>query len=231
MLVRTDQDAKKHAGISFILVDMKTPGITVRPIHSIDGRHHLNETFFDDVRVPVVNRVGDQGAGWSITKFLLNNDHATIAELPTLQQYLRRMKQLAVELRIGDRPLIEDPHFAIRLSRFETEVQAVAMMVQRTAALEGHDVAGAHTMGSMLKIRATELQQRMSACLVEMLGDRGATFYPGPSETSDPRECVLPYQEVAGGIATEMFFRRAASIYGGTNEVQRGIVAKLMFGF
>src|SRR5262245_14477002 len=158
LLARTDPNAKKQAGISFFLVDMKTPGIAVRPVVSIDGRHHLNETFFDDVRVPLRNRIGEEGAGWAITKFLLNNERSTTAELPTLQQYLRRMKELAVELECGDRLLIEHPEFAWRLSRFEAELRAITVMVQRTAALEGHAGAAAHAMGSMLKIRGTELQ-------------------------------------------------------------------------
>lgn len=231
LLARTDSHGRKQEGISFFLVDMKTRGIRVRPIHSIDGRHHLNETFFDDVRVPASNRVGEEGAGWSITKFLLNNEHASTAEYPTLKNYLRQMKKFAIELRAGDRPLIDDPQVALRLARFDIEVRAIAMMVQRTAALGSHDVAQAHAMGSMLKIRGTELQQRMSTFLVEMLGDYGATFYSGPGDTGDPREFALPFQEAAGGVAADMFFRRASSIYGGTNEVQRSIIAKLLFGF
>jgi acyl-CoA dehydrogenase len=231
LLARTNPDAKKQAGISFFLLDLKTPGITVRPIISIDGRHHLNEIFFDDVRVPERNLVGSEGMGWSITKFLLNNEHASTAELPTLQQYLRQMKRLSVELKAGDGALIEQPEFALRLSRFETEVKAIAMMVQRAAALERADGHFGHAMGSMLKLRGTDLQQRMSAFLLEMLGDYAATFYAGPGEKPDPDALPLPMQDVAGGIATDMFFRRASTIYGGTSEVQRGIVAKLLFGF
>lgn len=230
LLARSDQEAKKQAGISFFLVDMKTPGITVRPIVSIDGGHHLNETFLDDVRVPAGNRVGEEGAGWSIAKFLLNNEHATTAELPTLRAYLRQLKRLAVDNRVGDCALMERPEFALRLARFEAEVKAIAMMVQRTAALEGRDHVMAHAMGSMLKIRGTELQQRMSACLVEMLGDHGAVSYPAPGE-DDRGRLDLPFHEVAAGIAADMFFRRASTIYGGTSEVQRGIISKLLFGF
>jgi acyl-CoA dehydrogenase len=231
LLARTDAKAKKQAGISFFLLDIKTPGIAVRPIVSIDSRHHLNEIFFDDVRVPARNLVGAEGMGWSITKFLLNNEHASAAELPTLQQYLRGMKRLSLEFKFGDRPLVECPEFALRLSRFETEVKAVAMMVQRTAALQAEDGSVGHAMGSMLKIRSTDLQQRMSTFLVEMLGDCGATSYPGPDENHEAEAPVLPLQHLAAGFATDMFFRRAATIYGGTSEVQRGIVAKLLFGF
>lgn len=215
LLARTNAEAKKQAGISFLLIDMKTPGITVRPIISIDGAHHLNEVFFDEVEVPVGNLVGEEGMGWSITKFLLNNEHATTADLPILKSYLARMKTLARSLTFGNAPLIERSDFAVQIARFETELRAVAMMVQRTAALHGDQGHFAHALGSMLKLRATDLQQRMTVFIVEMLGDDGALVAP----------------VTGAGLASDMFFRRASTIYGGSNEVQRGIVAKLMFGF
>ncbi|NLP62614.1 acyl-CoA dehydrogenase family protein [Paraburkholderia sacchari] len=228
LLVRTDQEAKKQAGISFLLVDMKTPGITVRPIRSIDDCHHLNETFFDNVRVPVSNRVGAEGEGWSITKFLLNNEHASTADLPVLRRYLKQLRALAVVARDGARPLIERTGFALRLARFEAETNAIAMLVQRVAALEQDHSPAAHAMGSILKVRATELQQQMSAFVVEALGDHGAIAYPGPQERD---AATLPMQELGRGLANEMFFRRAATIYGGTSEVQRSIVARALFQF
>jgi acyl-CoA dehydrogenase len=215
LLARTNADAKKQAGISFLLIDMKTPGITVRPIISIDGAHHLNEVFFDEVEVPAGNLIGEEGAGWGITKFLLNNEHATTADLPVLKAYLARMKTLAARLKIGNTPMVERADFAVQIARFEAELRAVAMMVQRSAAFHGDQGHYAHALGSMLKLRATDLQQRMTVFLVEMLGDDGALVAPDEGK----------------GLTSEMFFRRAATIYGGSNEVQRGIVAKLMFGF
>ncbi|MBR2172502.1 acyl-CoA dehydrogenase family protein [Sphingopyxis sp.] len=214
LLARTDPEAKKQAGISFFLIDMATPGITVRPIWSIDGRHHLNEVFFDEVEVPAGNLVGEEGMGWAITKFLLNNEHATTAELPVLKAYLGAMKRLAVTRSVGDAPLVERSDFLTQIARFEAELGAVAVMVQRVAALHGDTGHLAHALGSMLKLRATDLQQRMSLFLVEMLGDEGALASPAEEQ----------------GLASEMFFRRASTIYGGSSEVQRGIVAKLMFG-
>ncbi|MFV0646050.1 MAG: acyl-CoA dehydrogenase family protein [Sphingomonadaceae bacterium] len=215
LLARTDPEVKKQAGISFFLIDMATPGITVRPIRSIDGRHHLNEVFLDNVAVPAANRVGEEGMGWTITRFLLNNEHATTAELPRLRDYLRSMKQLAVTGYAGQQRLADRSDYLARIGAFETELQAVAVMVERVAAMHGDAGHYAHALGSMLKLRATDLQQRMSVFLVEMLGDDGALASP-----ADDR-----------GIASEMFFRRASTIYGGTSEVQRGIVARLMYGF
>ncbi|MDR5855354.1 acyl-CoA dehydrogenase [Caballeronia sp. LZ062] len=227
LLVRTNADAKKQAGISFLLVDMATPGITVRPIRSIDDCHHLNETFFDNVRVPVANRIGEEGEGWKITKFLLNNEHATAADLPILRRFLSQIRALAKSERSGGGLLIEEPAFAQKLARFEAEVNAIATMVKRVAAMEEDHSPAAHAMGSMLKVRGTELQQRLSEFIVEALGDYGAVAYPEPHDpaTGEP----LPHQQVGRGMANEMFFRRASTIYGGTSEVQRGIIAKMLF--
>lgn len=230
MLVRTDSSVKKQSGISFLLVDMKTPGITVRPIRTIDSCHHLNETFFDDVRVPVGNLVGAEGEGWNVTKFLLNNEHAATADLPTLIRYLDGLKQLASVRQADASALVERPEFALRLARLEAELRAVAMLVQRVAALEQEHSPQTHILGSLLKIRATDLQQRMSEFMVESLGDYGAVAYPSALDTAAEQD-ALPGEETGRGIAAEMFFRRASTIYGGTSEVQRGIVAKLMFQF
>ena len=229
LLVRTDTEVKKQAGISFLLVDMKTPGITVRLIRSIDDCHHLNETFFDNVRVPIGNRVGEEGAGWNITKFLLNNEHASAADLPILRRYLMQLTKLATGQHAGGQALIEQPGFALKLARLEAEVNAIAMMVKRVAAMEQDHSPAAHAMGSILKVRGTELQQRLSAFALESLGDHGAIAYPEPHD--DAQGEALPLQEVGRGIANEMFFRRASTIYGGTSEVQRGIIAKMLFQF
>ncbi|KXU82916.1 acyl-CoA dehydrogenase [Paraburkholderia monticola] len=227
LLVRTDTEVKKQAGISFLLVDMNTPGITVRPIRSIDDCHHLNETFFDNVRVPVANRIGAEGDGWKITKFLLNNEHASAADLPILRRYLMQLRTLATTQRAGASPLIAQPAFALRFARLEAEVSAVAMMVERVAAMEQDHSPAAHAMGSMLKVRGTELQQRISEFMVEALGDYGAVAYPEPHDAC--LDAPLPCEDVARGMANEMFFRRASTIYGGTSEVQRGIIARMLF--
>jgi len=227
LLVRTDTEVKKQAGISFLLVDMNTPGITVRPIRSIDDAHHLNETFFDNVRVPVENLIGVEGQGWSITKFLLNNEHATTADLPELKRYMRELKLFASTLQADGQRLCERPVFALKLARLEAELQALEMLVQRVARLEQEHRPESHTLGSMLKIRATEFQQRITEAQVEALGDYGAIAYPHPHEPN--LQQGYPLQALATGIANEMFFRRASTIYGGTSEVQRGIIAKLLF--
>lgn len=227
LLVRTDPEVKKQAGISFLLVDMKTPGIIVRPIRSIDDAHHLNETFFDDVRVPLKNLIGTEGQGWNITKFLLNNEHATTADLPELKRYMRELRLLASTLHVGDLLLCERAEFALKLARLDAELQAIEMLVQRVARLEQQHNPASHSLGSMLKVRATELQQRITETQIEALGDYGAIAYPHPHEAAP--EQPFPLQRLARGISNDMFLRRASTIYGGTSEVQRGIIAKMLF--
>ncbi|MBF6989235.1 acyl-CoA dehydrogenase [Cupriavidus sp. IK-TO18] len=231
LLVRTDPSVKKQSGISFLLVDMKTPGITVRPIISIDGCHHLNETFFDNVRVPVKNLVGAEGEGWKITKFLLNNEHASTADLPTLRRLQGQIRDLSHTAQAGSVSLSDRHEFLLRMSRYDAELKAITVMVQRVAAMEQDHSPAAHAMGSMLKIRGTELQQRMSEFLVETLGDHGAVAYPGVHAERSADKPALPLADVAQGMASEMFFRRATTIYGGTSEVQRSIIAKSLFQF
>jgi len=179
------------------------------------------------VRVPVANRIGEEGEGWKITKFLLNNEHATAADLPILRRFLSQIRSLATRERAGGGLLIERPEFALKLARFEAELKAIATMVTRVAAMEEDHSPAAHAMGSILKVRGTELQQRLSEFVVEALGDYGAVAYPEPHDaaTGEP----LPHQQAGRGKANEMFFRRASTIYGGTSEVQRGIIAKMLF--
>lgn len=229
LLVRTEQGIRKQEGISFLLVDLKSPGVTVRPICSIDGCHHLNETFFDKVRVPVHQLIGGEGQGWNITKFLLNNEHATAAQLPVLQQYVERLQQLALQ-HCGDGLLGQQPEFGLRFERLKGELLAVKVMVQRVAALDQAQHPDAHVLGSMLKVRSTELQQRFGEFLVDALGDYGAVDYPG-EERGRSGAGPLPQEELARGVASEMFFRRASTIYGGSSEIQRGIIAKRHFHF
>jgi acyl-CoA dehydrogenase len=230
LLVRTDTQARKQAGISFLLVDMKTPGITVRPIISIDGCHHLNETFFDNVRVPVANLVGAEGEGWKITKFLLNNEHAATAELPMLRRYMATVRRLAARRGPDGSALIDRPVFAHKLARQEAALAAVAVLVHRVAAAGDDHGPAAHALGSILKIRGTELLQELSALMSEALGEHGAVAYPLPEDAAGGG-AELPLQPLGLGLTNTLFFRRASTIYGGTSEVQRSIIAKSLFQF
>jgi len=230
ILVRTNHEVKKQAGISFLLVDMKTPGIRVRPLWSIDGCHHLNETFYDNVRVPVANRIGDEGQGWAIAKFLLVNERVFGgADLPAIKRFVARLKRLALAERAGGRPLIEDRSFAQRLAQLELEVMALDMAIMRIIAGGEAGSAGGNPVGSVLKIRGTELQQRLTELTIEALGDYGGVFYSDPEAHGADAAKLPPGPDYAAGAGADFFYRRAATIYGGSNEIQRGIIAKLMF--
>ena len=229
MLVRTNSGGDKHSGISLLLADLRSPGITVRPVRSLAGFQHINEVHFDNVRVPVENRIGEENGGWAIARFLLDGEHAATADLAALRAYLWQLKELGGSERVAGKLLIEQHEFALRLARLEAELEAITMMVSRVAALEqAQDHSSAtRALGSMLKLRGTELQQRLTEFLMESLGDYGAirgTVEGGAEDPFGP----LPY--FAKNIASEMFFRRGSTIYGGSSEIQRTIIAKTMFG-
>ncbi|MBD0417365.1 acyl-CoA dehydrogenase family protein [Oryzicola mucosus] len=232
LLVRTDTTVKKQAGISFLLLDIKTPGVTVRPIQSLEGSHHLAEVFYDNVRVPVANRIGEENKGWDYTKFLLFNERAFYgAEAPALKRYLQKIKHLSSLERAGSEPLIRRPTFATRLAEMEIEVAAIDMTVSRVIAHGLDDRNGGAAVGSILKARGTELAQRLTDMLVEVAGDYGAYYYPDTNDEASLRNQSFAGPEYAPGLMAELVYRRAASIYGGANEVQRNIVAKMLFGF
>jgi alkylation response protein AidB-like acyl-CoA dehydrogenase len=224
LLVRTGTSGKPQEGISFLLVDMATPGITVRPIVSIDGGHILNEVFFDDVRVPVENLVGEENKGWTYAKELLGMERTFSAEVPRCKGSLARLRRIAEGTQVRGRPLIEDPHFARRLAQLEIEVLAHETTLWRVVAEEEAGHASGKPTASILKVRGTELIQQIGALMVEALGDDALPAYPEAdyllSTPPDP-----PGTPLAPGVAADFFYRRAITIYGGSNEVQRNIIA------
>jgi acyl-CoA dehydrogenase len=231
VLVRTDPAAKPQKGISFLLLDVKSPGVTVRPITSLEGAHHLAEVFYDNVRVPVENLVGEENKGWTYTKALLFDERAFLgAEAPALKRYLAKIRRYAAQERAGGRPLIEDPVFAHRFAEYELEVLAIDMAVQRVLHQGHSESSDAMTIGSILKVRGSEMHQRLTELLVEVIGDYGAVYYPDTNEHVELRGDPMPGPDYAAGLAGELVYRRACTIYGGTAEIQRNIIAKSMFG-
>lgn len=231
VLVRTDLTAKPQRGISFLLVDMQSTGVTVRPIPSLDGCHHLAEVFYDNVRVPVENLVGEENQGWGYTKALLFDERAFLgAEAPALKRYLAKIRRYASLERAGSQPLLDDPAFAMRLAQYELEVLAIDMTVKKVLH-DGLDEQGqGMAIGSMLKVRGSEMHQKLTEMLVEVLGDYGPVFYADPNEDHALRDQTFVGPDFAPGLAAELFYRRACSIYGGTAEIQRNIIAKALFG-
>ena len=215
-LVRTDPEAKKQRGISFLLVDMTSPGVTVRPIELIDGGHEVNEVFFDAVRVPAENLVGEVDRGWDYAKFLLGNERVGVAPVGAVKRVLTAAKQRAAEV-AEEGSLLDDPLLAARLAELENELLALELTALRVVA---HSADGKpHPASSVLKLRGTELQQAASELVADLAGPAAATGADDPSTATWAHRAVPTYLNL-----------RKASIYGGSNEIQRQIIAKTILG-
>lgn len=218
-LVRTDANAKKQEGISFLLIDMKTPGITVRKIDSIDNQHSLNEVFFDNVRVPVANRIGEENQGWTYAKYLLTHERTAIAGVPQSKKAIQSLKDMAAKEMSGGRPLLEDPVFCAKLAKIEVDLMALEFTELRAiASLASGAAPGPES--SILKIRGTEIQQALSELAVEVCGHYAHALNVGMPIGND----------YAWGVSAKYLYGRAATIYGGSNEVQKNIIAKAVLG-
>jgi pimeloyl-CoA dehydrogenase large subunit len=226
-LVRTDPTVKKQAGITMLLIDMTSPGVTVRPIMTIDGRHEVNEVFLDNVRVPLENRVGDENKGWDVTKFLLGNERTGIARIGMSKQLIRRAKTLAAQVADGEQALADDPRFREQAAAIEVELKALEITQMRVLAAMGHSERP-DPRSSILKIKGTEVRQAASELLLQVAGPLAAPSLP---EFADPEEGAAPAGVAWGATIAPIYFTlRAASIYGGSNEVQKNIIAKAMLG-
>ncbi|HEU0199063.1 MAG TPA: acyl-CoA dehydrogenase family protein [Burkholderiaceae bacterium] len=226
-LVRTDPAAKKQEGISFLLVDMKSPGVELRPIITLDGEHEVNEVFFTDVKVPVENLVGDENRGWTCAKYLLTYERTNIAGTGFSMAALEQLKQVAAKVTRNGRPLIEDPMFAARLARVEIELENMKITNLRVlAAVVGGGVPGAES--SMLKIRGTQIRQELSSLYRRAMGPYARPFIEDALEEGFEGPWVGPKE--AAPAAARYFNNRKLSIFGGSNEIQRNIIAKMILG-
>ena len=221
-LVRTDNSGKKQEGITFILVDMKTEGIKVNPIISIDNHHSLNEVEFNNVRVPAKNVVGEVGKGWTVAKALLAHERTGIAGVADVKRAVRVIKEVAAKEENGGQRLLDDPGFQQRLADIEVELMALEFTELRTLATQA---AGGFPgpESSLLKIKGTELQQATQELLMEI-----AAYYQGVLPT-DLDSNALGH-EFATDARRSYMYGRAATIYGGSNEVQKNIIAKYVLG-
>jgi len=222
-LVRTNPDVKQQEGITFLLIDMKSPGITVKPIIVLDGAREVNEVFFDNVKVPVANRVGEENKGWTYAKFLLVNERSGIAGVARSKKAVERLKEIAGAELLDGKPLIDDEEYSRKIADLEIDLAALEYTELRTLAAESKgQMAGPES--SILKIRGTEIQQRITELTVEAIG-----YYAYPNERAlGSNEFIGP--DYALGQACRYFNVRKASIYGGSNEIQRNIIAKAVLG-
>jgi alkylation response protein AidB-like acyl-CoA dehydrogenase len=221
-LVRTDSQAeKRQEGISFLLMDMTTPGITVRPLILMDGGHEVNEIFFDNVKVPVENLVFEENKGWTVAKYLLGHERMGSGSVGASKRELGALKDLAQREMKNGQPLMQDPRFRDKLSRAEIELDALEITsmrfldkMRRTGQPPGADV-------SMLKIRGTEVQQMITELMMQAVGPRAQPFKAVDAGTVD---------HYTSRLAPRYFNYRKASIYAGSNEIQRNIIAKMTLG-
>ena len=227
-LCRTDPSAKPQEGISFLLIDMKSPGVSVRPIKLLDGGHEVNDVFLDNVKVPVDQRVYEENKGWTCAKFLLAHERAGIAGVARSKRNVEKLKQIAkAELSDDGVPLLEDESFRRKLAELEIDLSALEMTELRVLARE-HAGKGPGPESSLLKIKGTEVQQRLTELTLEAVGN-----YAQPYARDFPKDGANAYPigpDYAHGAAPIYFNWRKASIYGGSNEIQRNIIAKMVLG-
>jgi alkylation response protein AidB-like acyl-CoA dehydrogenase len=228
-LVRTDSTGKPQEGISFLLIDMTTSGITVEPIISMDLQHSLNQVFFEDVVVPKANLVGEENRGWTYAKFLLEHERTGIAGVARCKHQLAHLKAIAKLEHEDGISLSEDPEFKARLADIEMRLTALEYTDLRVlAANDGMptDTPYPGAMPSMLKILGSEVQQAIAELLVEALGPGALPYQPIDLDRRSNEPPLSP--SYAAGIVEEHLHGRAASIYGGTNEIQKNIIAKMI---
>jgi alkylation response protein AidB-like acyl-CoA dehydrogenase len=226
-LVRTDTEVKPQRGISFLLIDMKTPGITVRPIITMDGAHEVNEVWFENVRVPVDNRVGEENAGWTYAKFLLGHERTNIAGIGIAKRELARAKRIAsLEMKNG-KPLIKDPLFAARIAQVEIDLTALEITNLRVLSAEAQKRAPGPE-ASILKIKGTEIQQAITELLTQAVGPYALPLRREAMEAGYQGDAVGPFYSVP--LAANYLNMRKVSIYGGSNEIQKNIISQMILG-
>ena len=221
-LVRTNSDGKKQEGISFLLIDMASPGVKVNPIVSIDNHHSLNEVEFNDVRVPVANLIGEQDKGWTYAKALLAHERTAIAGVADSKRGLAQIRELAAKEVNAGKTLLSDPLFQKRMSDVEIDLMALEFTELRVlASVASGGAPGAES--SLLKIKGTELQQAVQELRME-----AAAYYQGLMPTDLSSEQVG--HDFGSQARQAYMYGRASTIYGGSNEVQKNIIAKAVLG-
>lgn len=222
VLVRTSSEGRKQQGITFLLVDMKTPGISLTPIITMEGGHEVNQVVFDDVAVPVANRIDEENRGWTVAKFLLSYERFNMAGIPEARRQLRRLKAIA-----HDQGLMDDIRFRARLADAAIQVQTLEATMLR---LLGKASAGTDPgdEASYIKIRGTEIDQLLTELAMEAVGPYVLPFVPQAGEAGRNEEAPGP--DYAAPVAPAYFNTRKVTIYGGSNEIQRNIIAKQVLG-
>jgi len=225
-LVRTSQEARKQDGISFLLIDLDSPGISIRPILTIGGDHEVNQVFLDDVRVPVANRVGAEGQGWSYGKFLLEFERGAAVVSGRLRRALHRVEQLAARYRDGDAPLADRPDIAARLCELDIDIDAIEMLELRVLAESQHSDKPGATISSILKLRVSQTHQAIASLALSVIGPDALFWEPGRPLYRLTNAPLLPDDSLP--VLARYLDTRAYTIFGGTAEIQHDIIAKTL---
>lgn len=226
-LVRTSTEGRPQQGISFLLIDMKTPGVSVRPIIMLDGEHEVNEVFFDNVKVPVENLVGEENKGWTCAKFLLSHERTGLNVVSLCKQLMQRLQYIARTEMADGKPLIEDAQFRDRMAQCEMEVMAHEMTLMRTlAAMAKSGAPGPEA--SILKIRGTEIAQAIFELTMYATGPEAMAHLPAALDAQWQGDAIG--EGYTATAASNYFNMRKLSIFGGSNEIQRNIIAQHVLG-
>src|SRR5579863_3341768 len=231
-LVRTSGEARPQQGISFLLIDMKSPGITVRPIITIDGEHEINDIFFDNVQVPVENLVGEENKGWTYAKFLLSHERTNNAGIGNCKRALKRLKEIATRQLHNGRPLIEDSRFRDRIAQVELELMALEITNLRVLSAVATQSRAPGPEVSLLKIKGSEIIQQLAELQMHALGHDAIPYLREALEVDWVPSSLLAdhYAAFAPPLTGQYFNYRKTTIYAGSTEIQKNIISKLILG-
>jgi hypothetical protein len=231
-LVRTGSEGRPQQGISFLLIDMKSPGITVRPITMLDGEHEINEIWFENVQVPAQNLVGEENKGWTYAKFLLTHERTNNAGIGGCKRALKKLKEIAAEQLAGGRPLIEDSRFRDRIAQVELELMALEVTNLRVLSAAANEQNALGPEVSVLKIKGSEIQQQLAELQMQALGPDALPYLREALEmdwAADPK-FAEHYRSFAPPLSGHYFNLRKTTIYAGSTEIQKNIISQLILG-
>jgi alkylation response protein AidB-like acyl-CoA dehydrogenase len=231
-LVRTSAEGRPQQGISFLLIDMKSPGITLRPITMLDGENEINEIWFDNVQVPVQNLVGDENKGWTYAKFLLTHERTNNAGVGQCKRALKKLKEIAAQQMAYGRPLIEDSRFRDRIAQVELELMALEITNLRVLSATANESRALGPEVSVLKIKGSEIQQQLAELQMQALGPDALPYLREALEMdwiADPL-FAEHYRSYAPPLSGQYFNLRKTTIYAGSTEIQKNIISQLILG-